>query len=82
MGGDVSLTLGTLGEHKNQMEECSNEVSQWLVGRLLAGVQNAVSRNHILIMPSDIFICFFSNLFPSPSHGAPDLIFWMLKERS
>lgn len=41
--------------------------SQLLMGGLSAGVQHAVGGNCVSLMPSDICICHFPNLLPTPS---------------
>lgn len=53
------------------------KVSQGLVGSLLDGVHEAVSRIHLPLMSSKSPICCFTSLFPSSSHVPPDSVLWM-----
>lgn len=56
--------------------------SQSLMGEFSAGVLNAVSWNHIALMPFNSLICPFPTLLPTPSDGGPASIFWWLQKEN
>lgn len=57
-------------------------LSQWLVGRLSEGVQITGSRDCIPLTFSETFIYLSPYSLPPPTHGASDLVLWMLQERN
>ena len=64
------------------MGQSLSEVSPEAHGGLPAGVLNAVSRNCIPLIQSDILTCLFPNLLPPPSHGSTVSILWVLEKRN
>lgn len=56
--------------------------SLWFVVSLPVGVQNAVRRNHVSVVPSGNLVCHSPDLLLLISRWAPNLILWMLWERS
>lgn len=71
MGVGVGLALEVLGLPESQVEGSSGEVFRAAMGSFPAGVLNTVNRNHVLFVLSDILICFFPDLLPSPATPWP-----------
>ena len=56
-------------------------LSHWLMDRLPNGVRYIVIRDHSPLITSENFICPSPDIFPLFSHGAYDLVLWMLHEK-
>ena len=56
--------------------------SQWLMGRLLGGIHDGVSRTRALLMPSESPVCFSPSLFPPAGHAARPSVLWMGRDRN
>lgn len=51
--------------------------SPLLMGRLSAGIKNAVGKKYVSLMPFDILICHFPGLLSTtPSHGVLASVPW------
>lgn len=55
---------------------------QQLVGKLPDGVHRVVIRDHVPLIPSENLFCCSPEFLPHPSHGASNLVLWMLQERN
>ena len=69
----MGLALEVLGLPEGKVEGSSGEVFLEAMGSFPAGVLKTVNRNHVLFVLSDILICFFPDLLPSPPTPRPTM---------